>query len=153
MTRTWQASIRLSILVVLLQGVAGAGFDPPTDDAAQRELKQFQGTWQALSIQNADGIQAPAAQVADTHLVVQGNTFTLTSKDAVIQGTFTVEPTRTPKTIDATLPTQMGRDVKLLGIYEVKGDIRRSCFAMPDKDRPTSFVPAAGCIGFEWKRK
>jgi len=45
-----------------------------------------------------------------------------------------------------------GEETKLLGIYQVKGDIRKSCFAMPQQDRPSQFMTEKGYVSFEWKR-
>jgi uncharacterized protein (TIGR03067 family) len=151
--RIWQAGVLLSIAVVLW-GVPGwAGGDSPRDEAVKKELKRFQGSWKAVSIRNTDGKQAPDDQVQKTRLIVEGNKFTLTSKDATITGTFTINPSATPKRIDVTLTSKEGKETKLLGIYQIKGDTRKSCFAVPGKERPSEFTSKPGYLGFEWKRK
>jgi uncharacterized protein (TIGR03067 family) len=122
------------------------------EDSAKKELQQFQGPWKAISIQHADGRQASEDEVQNTRLVIQGNKFTLTGKDYTVSGTFSVTPTRTPKAIDVLLMSKEGRETKFLGIYQMRAGTRKSCFALPEKERPTQFSSEKGYFGFEWKR-
>jgi uncharacterized protein (TIGR03067 family) len=138
---------RLLILLAPL-GTGGA----PLEDAAKKELEQVQGSWKAVSIQHVDGRQASADEVQNTRLVIEGNKFTLTSKDSTIPGTFTVNPAKTPKAIDVLLTSKDGRETKFLGIYQIQGNTRKSCFALPGKERPTQFSSEEGYFGFEWRR-
>jgi uncharacterized protein (TIGR03067 family) len=138
--------------LLILLAPLGAGDRVGFEDAAKKELQQFQGPWKALSIQHADGRQASEAEVQDTRLVIQGNKFTLTGKDYSVSGTFSVNPTRTPKAIDVLLTSKEGRETKFLGIYQTRADTRKSCFAFPEKERPTQFSSEKGYFGFEWKR-
>jgi uncharacterized protein (TIGR03067 family) len=62
----------------------GAG--APSEEDVKKELQKFQGAWQAVSIQRVDGTQASEDEIRNTRLVVKGNKFTLTSKDATITG-------------------------------------------------------------------
>ena len=88
----------------------------------------------------------------EIQLVVKGNEFTLKGKDFAISGIFTIDASKSPKTIDVTLANTKDPDGKLLGVYEIKGDIRRSCFAMPKQTRPTSVrPPSKGYLMLEWK--
>jgi uncharacterized protein (TIGR03067 family) len=123
------------------------------DAAAKSELQQFQGAWQAVSIQHADGKQAAQDEVQSTRLVVKGNEFTLTGKNFSISGTFTIDATKVPKEIDVVLKPQEGRATKLLGIYQVRGSTRTSCFAIPGEERPTQFSSQEGHFGFQWRRE
>jgi uncharacterized protein (TIGR03067 family) len=139
-----------SLLVLVAPLGVGAG---PLEDAAKKELEPFQGSWKAVSIQHADGRQASEGEVQNTRLVVEGNKFTLTGKDSTLSGTFTVNPTKTPKTIDVLLTAQDGRETKFLGIYQIEGGTRKSCFALPGRERPAQFSSEKGYFGFEWRRK
>jgi uncharacterized protein (TIGR03067 family) len=91
-------------------------------------------------------------EVAATRLVVTSNKFTLINKQMNVSGTFTVDPARTPRTIDVVLTTADGPDITVLGIYKVRGDARQSCFALPGKERPTQFTTEPGYLGFTWQR-
>ena len=128
-------------------GGAGAG------DDAKKDLKAFQGTWKAIAVRNADGNPAPDSDLEQTRLTVDGNKFTLKNKDLTIKGTIKLNPIETPKAIDVTLINDDGKETKLLGVYEIKGDVRKSCFALPQRDRPSRFTTEAGYISFEWKRE
>jgi uncharacterized protein (TIGR03067 family) len=81
---------------------------------------------------------------------VEGKKFTLTCKQLTLVGSFTINPSTTPNMIDVVIRGDNGQDSMFLGIYEIKGDTRRSCFAMPGTERPTRLFQD-GCIGFEWK--
>src|SRR5262249_45853031 len=145
-----EVAMRWCSLLILLAPLSAGG--APLGDAAKKELEQFQGSWKAVSIQHADGRQASEDEVQNTRLVVEGNKFTLTGKDSIISGTFTINPAKTPKTIDVLLTSKDGREIKFLGIYQMQGDKRKSCFALPEKERPTQFSSDKGYFGFEWRR-
>jgi uncharacterized protein (TIGR03067 family) len=136
----------------VLLSLAPLGDGASSEAAAKQELQQFQGSWKAVSIQQADGRQASQEEIQHTGLVVEGNRFTLTGKGYTISGTFAIDPTRTPKGIDVVLTSKDGGETRFLGIYQIKGDTRKSCFALSGKERPTQFSPEKGYIGFEWKR-
>jgi uncharacterized protein (TIGR03067 family) len=128
--------------------------DSPVNDAAKKDLQHFQGNWRAAAVINADGRPATTEELERTRLIVDGNKFTLKGKDFVIKGQFTIDPSKSPKAIDAVLDSKEGeKPVKVLGIYRIDGETRKSCFAMPDKPRPTKF-PASpeGYLQLEWKR-
>jgi uncharacterized protein (TIGR03067 family) len=121
------------------------------DRAVKKDLDKFQGAWQAISVINVDGKPASEDDARYTRLVVKGNTFTLQDKNAMIRGTFSIDPTRVPKTIDVTLDGAKPED-KILGIYRIDGDLRRSCFVPPGKERPRDFPSdGKGFLQFVWK--
>jgi uncharacterized protein (TIGR03067 family) len=119
--------------------------------AVKKDLAKFQGSWQAVSAINMEGKPASAEEAQQLRLVVEGNTFTLREKDTTIRGTFSIDPTRVPKTIDFTLDGAKAEE-KFLGIYRLEGDLRRSCFAPPGKERPKDFPSdGKGYLQFVWK--
>jgi uncharacterized protein (TIGR03067 family) len=141
-----------SYFLILLASLGTAG--APSDAAVKKELERFQGNWQAVSIQHVDGRLATEAELRVTRLVVEGNKFTLTGKDYSITGTFTIDPTRKPRTIDVMLANSKKPEEKILGIYQMKGGTRKSCFAFPGTDRPGDFQSAGkGYLRLEWKRQ
>jgi uncharacterized protein (TIGR03067 family) len=144
--------MRCCSLLILLAPLA-VGVGAPSEDAAMQELQRFQGAWQAVSFQHADGRQASEEEVKNTRLVIEGNRFTLTGKDYTLAGTFTIDSTKTPKMIDVLLTSKDGRETRFLGIYQIQGDTRKSCFALAGKERPTQLSSEKEYFGFEWKRK
>jgi len=141
---------RYSLLVFLACAGAGAAVAP--EDAVKRDLEQFQGSWKAVAILQADGLPAPDEDVLVTRLAVVGTKFTMTGKNYVINGTFTIDPSKTPKEIDVLLASENGPQVRLLGIYQIQGSTRQSRFALPEKSRPTQFTSEKGFVGFTWTR-
>lgn len=142
----------LSLAFLIGGWIATATGVPP--DAAQKELQRFQGTWQAVSVRNPDGRPATPDELAHIRLIVDGNTFTLQGKEFAITGRFTIDPSRSPRAIDVTLDRKEGEPpVKLLGIYRIDGDVRKSCFAMPEQERPRDFPESPkGYLRLEWKQ-
>jgi uncharacterized protein (TIGR03067 family) len=138
---------------VLLFTPLGPGDGVGPNDRVKEELRQFQGAWKAVSIQDADGRKGTKEEVQNTQIVIDGNKFKLTGKDYTIEGSFKINPATTPKSIDVVLTAEDGRETKFLGIYETKGKTRKSCFALQEKERPKEFSTDKGYFGFEWTRK
>lgn len=138
--------MRQIVLLALLSGTCFASAQP-SDDAVKKEIKLFQGKWQAVSAFE-DGKPLGDDLVKKMTLVVDGNKFTFNSGDSPFKGTFTVDPTKKIKTIDAFMDDSK---IPLRGIYEIKGDTRKSCFSMDDKIRPDGFRKEKGYIILEWK--
>jgi uncharacterized protein (TIGR03067 family) len=136
------------LLLLLIPLLAAAA---PNPDAAKDELKKFEGTWKLVS-QDLDGKEADPEIVKTASLVVAGNEFTLKIGTEIHKGKFTIDPGKKPKTIDVEFTEGSLKDSKVLGIYEMYGDTRKSCFAGPDKDRPADFTSGDGKIIWTWKR-
>ena len=66
------------------------------------------------------------------------------AKTPAVAGTFTIDATKTPVTIDMKPGSGRYKDKTLLGIAKVDGDTLTVAFAEPGKDRPASFESAAG---------
>jgi len=65
----------------------------------------------------------------------------------------TIDPTKTPKTIDYEMKEGVNAGKTQLGIYEFEGDKFRSCFAAPGADRPKEFKGGEKLTLSEWKPK
>jgi uncharacterized protein (TIGR03067 family) len=112
-------------------------------DDAKKELDKFTGTWKAVSA-TRDGKDLPREDVEKIKLVVKGDGYTLTVGDETIEGTHKLDPSKSPKTIDAVRTKGPDKDKPLLGIYELTDDTYKACFAPAGKDRPTEFASKAG---------
>jgi uncharacterized protein (TIGR03067 family) len=142
--------MRICILLVVATIVIGFS---PAQEPAKSDLEKFQGSWQAFYVIDMDGKSSPADEVKNTRLVVEGSQFTLRTKDSVIKGTFTINPSQSPKAIDVVLEGQKPGE-KLLGIYRIDGDERRSCFVLPGKERSKDIDPKTpGYLQMGWKRQ
>jgi uncharacterized protein (TIGR03067 family) len=117
--------------------------DPAKARAVAEELAKFEGTWTFASME-FEGQEIPAKDLADSRLICKGNEFTAKTGEGTTKGTFQVDPTASPKTIDVTMADGADKGKTLLGIYTLTADTYRVSLAGPGKPRPTEFVSKAG---------
>ncbi len=140
--------MRHTIFALLFVGVAFAA--QPSDEEVKKELKAFQGKWQATAAQSFDGQEQSAVEIELTKIEIDGDKFTMKTGSLTVSGTFSVDPTKKPKEINVYFGD--GKDNPLKGIYEIKGDTRKSCFALPGKERPTEFHKKKDFQYLEWQK-
>jgi uncharacterized protein (TIGR03067 family) len=121
--------------------IAGA---TPKDDASAQDLKRMQGEWMVVTmVKNGMKIDDDDAQAF--FRTVKDDTYTITRYSKTVgKGTFKIDATRRPKTIDSTPAGPADQVRPLLGIYEFAGDTLKICNAPPGKDRPTDFEAKEG---------
>lgn len=125
-------------------------------DDAQKDLDALQGTWKLVSAER-DGKAIAADEVQKTRITFQKDTFDFPDAAGIgtsKKGTIKVDPTKKPKSMDATSSNADDKGKVSLGIYEINGDDYKVCFAPPGKERPTEFSSKAksGHILQVWKR-
>ena len=59
-----------------------------------------------------------------------------------------LDPSKTPKAVEATVTEGEGKGTIMLGIYAMEGDTMKACFDMQGKKRPTEFKTTAGANQF-----
>jgi uncharacterized protein (TIGR03067 family) len=132
----------------LLTLAAGLTLTAPTpgDEAANKKAGEtLQGTWAVVS---AERNGKSADDVRGHQLRFAGNKFTIKAKDGklVYEGTYQVDASKKPMTIDFqhTGATLKGKTWK--GIFVVEGDALKTCdnAPNPDKERPADFNAKAG---------
>jgi uncharacterized protein (TIGR03067 family) len=137
-------------------GAAAALAAPAADDAqAPKDLAQLQGEWQMVS-GVANGFAIPEEMTRNFKRVCKDDELTVTNGDQLImRAKITLDPTKTPKTIDFKVIDGPTKGKTQLGIYELTGDQLKSCFAAPDDPRPTDFDSKSGQerTSTVWKRK
>jgi uncharacterized protein (TIGR03067 family) len=121
--------------------VQGDGKDKAT--AIADELQRFEGTWRYESTV-VQGQRLPDETFKDARLILKGDRFEMTDPMNSHRGTFTVDPTATPRTIDVAFSDgpQAGKIRK--GIYELDETTYRACFGLPGRERPEAFVSEPG---------
>jgi uncharacterized protein (TIGR03067 family) len=117
------------------------GIDVSADDVkddAKDDLKAIQGTWDLVRIER-DGKALKAQE--DTRAITTGNKFVIKTGDKVIAaGTFKLDPSKKPKTLETTYTEGPNKGKTLKGIYHLDGDTLKFCVATsPDGERPTEF--------------
>jgi uncharacterized protein (TIGR03067 family) len=142
--------------LVLALSVPGATRSLADDsDAAQKDLAAIQGEW-ALVSGVADGFALPDQMVHGSTRVCKGDQVTATvGGQVVLKAKVTLDPTKTPKTIDYDATDGPTKGQMHLGIYTLEGDTFRSCFGAPGAERPTDFTSKPGDrrTSTVWKRK
>jgi uncharacterized protein (TIGR03067 family) len=114
------------------------------DEAVAQEQKKLRGTW-ALVSEEKDGQKVAEADLQDVRLIFKDDGFTLKKgEDVRAQGTFTLDPAKKPKAMDATLKEGKDAGKTVLAIYELKGDTFKVCRAPTGKDRPDNFASESG---------
>ena len=117
-------------------------------DAVTEEMKKFQGTWKQIAYER-DGVTEPLDEQGwEPRVTFTGDTFVVTLADGSIpiQGTYKLDPTQNPKTIDwnDTIGEDAGKT--LLAIYSMGGDRLVFCAAYPGQERPTEFRTRPGQV-------
>jgi uncharacterized protein (TIGR03067 family) len=128
------------VLVLGLVAVSAAGLTAQSGDS-KKDQEKFQGTWEFTAAEKG-GKDDPSQK--GTTVTIEGDKFTVRAGGKVVQaGTFKLDATQKPKTIDATVTEGDGKGTTMLGIYELDGDTHRVCFDPEGKKRPTGFKTTA----------
>jgi len=117
------------------------------DQLIDTDYQRLSGSW-VLSYGVVDGQPVAEEVRKQTRLITDRDKFTLstgaqtgTSED----GTFTIDPTKSPKTVDSVQASGPDKGKTFLGIYEIIDDNhKRACWAPAGKSRPTDFTSTAG---------
>jgi uncharacterized protein (TIGR03067 family) len=123
-------------------------------DAAKKELERFAGEWTMVS-GTIGGQPMPEAMLRTMQREVKGTEVTVTMNGQVyFKATLTLDPAKSPRTIDYTMTEGMTKGKTQLGIYEWEDGTLRFSFASPGKDRPADFTSKAddGRTVSVWKR-
>ena len=98
--------------------------DPTSSsDSIEKELKRFQGTWKQIAYER-DGVTEPLDEHGwnpITTFTAEEFVVTLADGSIPIKGTYRIDPTRNPKTVDWTRHDRRGRredpsgDLRLAG--------------------------------------
>lgn len=129
---------------VMVLGVAltfGA-FGLAADDKKADDKKAVQGVWMYESME-WNGKKVDAEQISMTTSTFDGDKYTVKIGDKVTaSGTFKIDPTKSPKTVDVTITEGDGKGNVLPGIYKIDGDTLTTCINLQGADRPTEFKSA-----------
>lgn len=121
------------LLTAAVAALAVAAAPADADRAALR------GTWvlEAATLEGRDH----ADDFRGMKLILDGDRYTLDFEKNTDKGTFTLDPTKTPKRIDVRSAEGPFKGKTLPGIYELKGDTLRVCLDGDGKadKRPTAF--------------
>jgi uncharacterized protein (TIGR03067 family) len=131
---------RILLAAMIIVSSAGPGIS-----AAEAKVNDaLQGRWVAES---AERNAQTAEDLRGHQLTFAGDRFTIRSKGKVIyQGTYVIDPSAKPATIDFRNTAGEMKGMTWLGIYEMEEDVLRICDNADDvaKGRPGAFMAGAG---------
>ena len=110
-------------------------------EEAKKEAERMQGTWKVQRARRGHGVDA---SLVGATVVLDGDRFTSQLGDTVLgRGTWKVDPTRKPKTIDLDYTEGPTKGETMKGIYQTGDQTLVILFSGPGKDRPRSFEDKA----------
>ena len=131
---------RFSVVVLSMALMAVLGDSDA--DANAKDLEKMQGDWAVVSVVR-DGVKEEDDNAQSLFRTVKGNQYTVFLFDkAVGSGTFKIDATKKPQTIDSFPANLAGK--ALLGIYQIEGDTITTCYAAAGKARPAEFSSKKG---------
>ena len=108
------------------------------DDAKKEETK-LKGKWTAVSVKVA-GRAAAEGDMKHFKFTFEEKTFTHVVRGNVLEGEYSFDDSKSPKTIDFDIKKGPAEGKKQLAIFKIDGDKLTIVAANPgEKDRPTSF--------------
>ena len=122
-------------------------------DAVKREREKLQGVWAVTKLMEA-GKKAPDEKAKSIRIEFKGAATTISIKDkAVAKGTYTVDPEKSPATMDITFEKE-GKTVTIPAIYEIQGDDLKLCHPYGEGGtRPNAIEATANSIHITLKRQ
>lgn len=129
----------LGCVLVLAAALPLAADD--TDDV-KKELKALEGKWKAVGFEVAGSPLAREGVPEFLFTVGAGGKSTAKTLKNEDQATITVDPKKSPKTIDNLHESGASKGKKQYGIYKLDGDKWTVCMTLPgaaESDRPKDF--------------
>ena len=105
----------------------------------------LEGTWAVTSLMQ-DGMALPPEQAKSLRLIIKGGKYTMkVGNTTADEGTYEIDPTKNPKTLDTKGTIGEKKGIVDPGIYKLEGDTLTTCFGPTGKNRrPTAFASKQG---------
>lgn len=116
---------------------------PKEEGKVKDEMTKLAGTWSFTTL-IAEGNPVPAEYLKGATIVLKDNTFVMTSFGTTYKGTYSIDPSKSPKTLDISFTEGPEKGNTSLAIYELDGDNWKICIGLTGKSRPTEFVSKSG---------
>jgi uncharacterized protein (TIGR03067 family) len=139
-TKGFLMAVAESVLIVVTLAVIAADEPKKKDDA-----QAFQGNWSVVSM-SMGGQPTPEAFVKNLRCKFEEKTYNNTIAGQVIEeGSYAIDPVKTPKTVDFEIKKGHDQGKKQLGIYKIEGDKLTLVLTQAGSTtRPDSFKIEAG---------
>ena len=145
----------ISPAVALLVLVVAQG----PDEATRAEMKKLEGTWRGVSA-ISDGKSLADERIQSVTIAIKADgTWVMTEGQETSDGTFTVDPSKTPKTANFAIKSGRSKGNTTLEIYEIDGDTMTDCFVFVPtgqesaRARPSKFASEVGSGHLLWVMK
>lgn len=124
--------------VLILGGLALVALAASQKCTAGDAKSELEGIWNLVYFER-DGKEVKLQ--SETQSIFTGDKFVVKRGDEVIAGgTFKLDPSKKPKTLDVTYSEGPDKGKSFKSIYQLEGDILKFCRAgSPDQGRPTDF--------------
>lgn len=130
-------NFRVFLILVAMAIAMTASAGSEGDDA-----KKIQGTWTIASAEMG-GRPFPADLAKSITLKMDAGKYEVKAEN-VDKGTYTIDPTAKPKTLDISGTDGPSAGKHLPCIYELNGDVLKICYQLGEGPRPTEFKSPAG---------
>lgn len=108
-----------------------------------QDLRSLEGEWRFAALE-IDGNAMPAAALAASRLLIDGDRFRTESPEGRYEGVFTVDAERAPRHIDIEFVEGPDAGTTCYGLYELDGDRLTLCLGLAGAPRPNAFTTAPG---------
>ena len=137
-------TITLLVPTLLIAGGPVPAGQATKQEAIQQELKLLEGRWRLISLET-DGEQISVSRIqrAEPEIFIQGTTLKDYVRGKQTRETdFSIDPTRSPKTLDAKIVEGEPVGATSKAIYDLAGDRLRICWIVYGvrRERPSSFA-------------
>jgi uncharacterized protein (TIGR03067 family) len=142
MSNRYSSKIILGYLILLAAGCGAVGAFVTIQDPADEERKRLQGEWEVVSIVSKVGKEE--FKRGQMLCIVAGEKI-ISKEGAKIWGeaNFTLDPSKSPKTIDLRSIGDKDKARIFSGIYEFDDPDLKICIGSANGARPTKFGPLA----------
>jgi uncharacterized protein (TIGR03067 family) len=107
------------------------------------QLRALEGTWKFASLE-IDGHTMPAAMMANSRILIDGDRFRTESPEATYEGVFIINVEAVPEEIDIDFVAGPEAGNKNFGIFRFDGDELHICLDLNGKQRPSHFRTSPG---------
>lgn len=126
------------------------------DAEIKAEMKRMEGTWRGVSAIK-DGKPLPDDRVKSVTTTIKADgTWVMFDGKETFDGTYTVDPSKTPKQTNFVIKSGPSKDMTCLEIIEIDGEAMKDCFVFvptgkeSSKERPTKFSSETGSGHYYW---
>ena len=106
-------------------------------------LRDLEGEWRFDALE-VDGQEIPAAAIARSRMLFDGDRFRMESPEGNYDGTFVIDTTTTPMRLDITFVEGPEAGNTAAAIWTRDGDALVICLGLVGSTRPTAFVTSPG---------